>query len=111
MAEIGALNVQAGMDFAAMCAGEFATALTVTDGETTVSLTGLFDDAFLGVDNDTQSTVMAPGTRITLVENATEFPLRKRGLVVTVRGKAYVVSHWEYNGEGALTLYMDAQKS
>lgn len=101
---------QAQRDFAMICAGEFSEPATVSDGTETVQIRCIFDEASEVFETEAQSRVVHPEPRITVAETSVPgFELRRAGLSVTVRGRAYRVRQrdWEYDGLGQLVLYLD----
>lgn len=106
---LGGFLGQMQRDFEVICAAEFSETATITDGLTTIEIPGIFDEAVAQFDPDTQSRVLAPQPRLTVAETATDFNLRRSGLLVTVRGKNYKVrpSDWDFDGLGQLVLYLD----
>ena len=108
---LGGFLGQLQRDFEVICAADFSETATVTDfdGVTTITIPCIFDEAVAQFDPDTQSRILAPQPRMTVAETATDFNLRRGGLLVSVRGKNYKVrpSDWDFDGLGQLVLYLD----
>jgi hypothetical protein len=97
-------------DFAAICAGEFSEAATIGDGAATIEVRCVFDETTETYDTEAQMRVLHPEPRITVAETAVPagFDLRRPGLLVSVRGRAYKIRErdWESDGLGQLVIYL-----
>lgn len=100
---------QVAADFEAVTAGEFSTAATVSDGDTSIEIRCLFDDPNTSYDPDTMSTINRQVIRLTVAETAyPTFNFRRDGLEITIGDRTFqnLPSDWEYDGLGQLTLYL-----
>lgn len=90
-----------------MLTSEFAVDVTITVGENTVTLKGLFDNTFEIVDPETRTRVLSDDARVTVWEDDIPFSVRKLGVVITIGGKNYKLRVWEPDNQGCITLYLD----
>lgn len=108
--EPGSLLGQTRSDFASIVSAELSDLATIDDGDNSVDLRGLFYEASIDDVPDTQASVTTPDYRLQIAETATDFALRRKGLLVTCRSKTFKVREWAYDGLGGLTLFLDEQK-
>jgi hypothetical protein len=93
-------------DFKEILNGEFAEEMTISDGQTTISFKGIFDETYQQIDPETNAVIMSTKPRITLFLNDVEFKI-KQGFAVAVRNKNYKVREKQLDGEGSVTLYLE----
>lgn len=90
-----------------MLVSEYSHEVTITVGENSVTVRGLFDDIFEIVDPETNTRVISTDSRVTVWESDVPFSLRNRGAVVRINGKDYRLRIWEPDNQGGITLYLD----
>jgi hypothetical protein len=101
---------QISSDFATIAGGEFSSPFSITDGTLVANLRGLFYHPSQYIDPDTQSVVADGYYRLQIAESATDYQLRRKGLIVALDGASYRVREWTFDGMGGLTLILDLCK-
>ena len=99
-------KAQKDSDFKSMINGEFADDMTITDGENTAEVKGIFDETYQEIDPETNAVVMSKKPRATLFLNDVAFKI-KQGCGLAIRSKTYKVREIQPDGEGSATLYLE----
>lgn len=90
-----------------MLVSEFSREVTITSGDDTVTVRGLFDDTFEIIDPETRTRVLSDDARVTVWEADIPFSVKKSGITITIGGKDYKLRIWEPDNQGGITLYLD----
>ena len=90
-----------------MVTSEYAQEVTITVGDNTATVRGLFDDTCEIVDPETKIRVLTDDARVTIWENHVPFSVRSTSGIVTIDGVNYKIRVWEPDNEGLITIYLD----
>lgn len=92
-------------DFKAMLNGEFSEEVIISNGTTSQTVKGVFDNTYQIVDPSTQAVMISGKPRVTIWKADVPFTV-KQGQSVTARNRTYKIVDIQDDKEGAVTLYL-----
>jgi hypothetical protein len=93
-------------DLGALLAGDFATAITFSNGGKTQTVSGIFDDKYVFIDPKTNDQILSENSAVTIALAGLAVDINNRETIFSINAVDYKAFDWRDNCDGSMTVYL-----